>query len=45
MDCWVSLGRGLGTVFSGFQPSWAGVHIVTPETPMTTIGFGVSLRM
>jgi len=28
--------------FSGFQPSWAEAYIVTPETPMTTIGLGIS---
>jgi len=28
--------------FSGFQPSWAEAYIVTPETPMTTIGAGIS---
>jgi hypothetical protein len=27
--------------FSGFQPSWAEAYIVTPETPMSTLG-GVS---
>jgi hypothetical protein len=25
--------------FSGFQPSWAEAYIVTPETPMTSVGF------
>jgi hypothetical protein len=28
--------------FTGFQPSWAEAYIVTPETPMTTLGFGIS---
>jgi hypothetical protein len=27
--------------FSGFQPSWAQAYIVSPDTPMTHVGFGV----
>ena len=28
--------------FTGFQSSWAQAYIVTPETPMQTVGFGVT---